>query len=59
MSKFQIVEPSGRRRLWRVVGQGGVWTCDSQAIAKLVAKRLRSGKAPGWAAHDLRHGKGE
>lgn len=62
MDKFLLVAPKGRRRLWQVRGYAknrwvGTWRCDSEEIAKLVALRLRKGQAPGWAAHDLRHGK--
>lgn len=52
---FVLVKPEGRRRLWRVKGPGVYWTCDSEAIARELLRRLKAGKAPGWVAHDLRH----
>ena len=57
---IRVVSPMGRRKSWEVHGYHNgshvaTWTCDSEAIEKLVAKRLRKGEAPGWAAHDLRH----
>jgi hypothetical protein len=60
MTAFLIVKPEGRQKSWRVHGYHrgrlvATWTCDSQDIAKLVARRLRKGKSPGWAAHDLRN----
>jgi hypothetical protein len=55
--KVQLVAPSGRRRLWRVKTPHGYYTCDSEEIARLVAKRLSKNQHPGWAAHDLRHGR--
>jgi hypothetical protein len=60
MNKFMIVEPEGRRKSWSIRGYSrdrwvATWTCDSEQIARLVAKRLRKGQAPGWAAHDLRN----
>jgi hypothetical protein len=32
----------------------GTYKCDSHDIARLVLKRLRAGKRPGWAAKHLR-----
>lgn len=60
--RFSILPPEGRRKSWHVHAidsRGrcqGIWSCDTEAVAGLVAKRLRSGRHPGWAAHDLRHG---
>lgn len=61
---FLLVEPEGRQKSWRVHAYNrghkvATWTCDSEEIARFVAKRLRRGKLPGWAAHDLRQGKKE
>jgi hypothetical protein len=53
--KVKVVAPSGRRRLWRVETPHGDYVCDSEEIARLVAKRLGKNQHPGWAAHDLRH----
>lgn len=57
---FTLVEPHGRRRLWRVEGHvgaklAGTWRCDSEEIARELLRRLSDGRAPGWVAHDLRH----
>lgn len=58
--QFLIVPPTGRRQSWDVHAFGSrgrwlaAWYCDSESIAKLVAKRLRKGQAPGWAGYDSR-----
>lgn len=60
--QFLIVPPSQRRRSWDVHAFSGrglwkaSWYCDSEAIAKLVAKRLRKGQSPGCVARDVRMG---
>jgi hypothetical protein len=61
-NQFFLIPAHGRRQAWEVVGFNGrgrwlgTWACDGEDIAKLVMKRLRKGKHPGWAAKDLRMG---
>jgi hypothetical protein len=62
MNQFLIVPPTRSRKSWDVHAFNArgrwlaAWYCDSKSIAKLVQKRLRSGKAPGWAGLDDRKG---
>lgn len=57
MKKIEVVPPKGRRQLWRVETPWGFYRCDGEDIARELARRLRKGQAPGWVAHDLRHGR--
>lgn len=60
MKQVFIVPPNGRRQSWDVhafTAKGrwvATWYCDGEEIAKLVAKRLKKGQAPGWAGYDSR-----
>lgn len=59
---FAIVAPVGHQKKWHVRGYVSnrwveTWACDSEAIAKLVMKRLRKGQSPGWAGRDVRLGR--
>src|SRR3990167_1341200 len=53
--RYVLVKSPGQGRRWTVDGPEGRWVCDSEEIAREVVRRLNAGKAPGWAAHDLRH----
>ncbi len=52
--RAKVIAPSGRRRLWRVIVGPGVFTCDSEEIAKEVARRWRTGLLIGCVALELR-----
>lgn len=59
MKTYKLVKPAGRRRSWRVEvylhgRYGGEWTCDSEAIARELLRRLKAGTAPGWLAREFR-----
>jgi len=61
MVKFHVLAPGRNRRKWQVRGYSrynmwvGTWSCDSEAIAREVCRRLENGLSLGWVAHDLRH----